>query len=365
MPIRAGVRVSGRQGRTNLGLMNIQTDRVGALPAQNFSVLRVKRDILARSSIGAIVTNVQGGGRVNRVYGADASFFLKRVWFLEGFVARMDETGAVRSSAGYARLAYRSDRLGAEYKLHTIGKTFRPAVGFVRRPDSRQHSALLQFSPRPASDLIRQLRMTASLDYITNQRNVLETRERTAAFQVQFDNGDSVTLTGNNLREFITIPFRLRRTLVIPEGVYTFNTLQARYQSLVRRDSSMTASYTTGGFWNGNRDVVSMRWEYRPGTHFKISGNYAVNWVSLPAGRWTSHLVSTGVMVPFSTDLAIMSLLQYNRDTRQLSSNIRFNWIPKPGTDFFIVYNELDTDRPRFGALNRSIAIKLTYSFAL
>lgn len=365
VPIRAGARVSGRQGRTSLGLMNIQTGEAGALPAQNFSVFRVKRDIFARSSVGGILTNVQGDGRFNRVYGADASFYLRRIWFLDGWLTGTDETAAPRSGAGYGRFAYQSDRVGAGYELLAIGRSFRPGVGFVRRPDSRQHSSTVRFSPRPRPDLFRQLHVTGTLDYITNQHNVLETRERKASFQVQFENGHSVTLTGNNQREFITSPFRLRSNLTIPSGVYTFNTLEARYQTPLRRDSSLLATYTTGGFWNGERDVISIRSEYRPMTHFGISANYDVNWVDLPAGKWTSHLLSSGVLAAFRNDLALLSLLQYNRDTRQLASNIRFNWIPKPGTDFFIVYNELDADRPQFGALNRSLAVKLNYSFAL
>jgi hypothetical protein len=108
-----------------------------------------------------------------------------------------------------------------------------------------------------------------------------------------------------------------------------------------------------------------MSGDYRMSTHLKLSGNYSINRVILPAGRWTSHLVSSAIMVPFHANLAILSLFQYNRDTRQLSSNIRFQWIPKPRSDFFIVYNELDSDDPRFVRVNRSIAVKMNYSLTL
>jgi hypothetical protein len=63
--------------------------------------------------------------------------------------------------------------------------------------------------------------------------------------------------------------------------------------------------------------------------------------------------------------MAFLSLFQYNRDTRQVSSNIRFQWIPKPRSDFFIVYNELDGDAPQFIRVNRSIAVKMNYSLTL
>jgi hypothetical protein len=56
-----------------------------------------------------------------------------------------------------------------------------------------------------------------------------------------------------------------------------------------------------------------------------------------------------------------MGLFQYNRDTRLLSTNVRFNWIPRPGSDFFVVYNELDDWGEVFGVRNRSLTVKMNY----
>ena len=58
VPIEAGARLTGRTGRYTLGLLNIQSDDEplsGAI-ATNFGVMRVKRDILRRSSVGVIYT---------------------------------------------------------------------------------------------------------------------------------------------------------------------------------------------------------------------------------------------------------------------------------------------------------------------
>ena len=55
VPIEVGGRLTGRVGAFSLGVVNIQTGdaTVSGAPATNFSVVRVKRDILRRSSIGA------------------------------------------------------------------------------------------------------------------------------------------------------------------------------------------------------------------------------------------------------------------------------------------------------------------------
>src|SRR5262249_40999778 len=80
VPIKDGERLTGRLGRLSLGALNV---RVGDRPssgaqATTFSVLRLKRDFLRRSSIGAIVTRRslrQNGTGTNEAYGVDAMNF--------------------------------------------------------------------------------------------------------------------------------------------------------------------------------------------------------------------------------------------------------------------------------------------------
>ena len=80
VPIQAGGRLTGRVGAFTLGLLTLQTDDEPTAEALTtiFSVLRVRRDVLRRSSVGAIFTNrsvstlspVPGS---NRVFGFDAA----------------------------------------------------------------------------------------------------------------------------------------------------------------------------------------------------------------------------------------------------------------------------------------------------
>src|SRR5262245_21242913 len=58
VPIEAGGRLTGRVGRYTLGALNLQADEQPASGsrATNFSVVRIKRDVLRRSSIGTIFT---------------------------------------------------------------------------------------------------------------------------------------------------------------------------------------------------------------------------------------------------------------------------------------------------------------------
>src|SRR5262249_6753141 len=93
VPILAGERVSGRAGKYTLGLLNIESGDVEAnnVPRTNFSVVRIKRDVLRRSYIGGLFTNrsvTQAGSGANQVFGVDAGFNLKTNFTVNGFMAR-------------------------------------------------------------------------------------------------------------------------------------------------------------------------------------------------------------------------------------------------------------------------------------
>ncbi len=365
IPITAGARLSGRQGRTSLGVMTIQADEAFTRPSENFTVIRLRRDFLSRASVGALFTSRQGDGNYNRVYGLDLSLPFKQVWTLEGYFARVNEplklTG--RNSA-YGRFAYETDRFGGEYRYLDLGENFRPGIGFVRRPNSREHFGMGRFSPRPSIHWIRQFHFKAGLRYITNQQNVLETREQGGEWTTALESGDNINLKLVNFNESITEPFALRPDVIVPPGTYNFSRVEASLNTFRRRYTVLNLEVATGGFWDGSRNTIAVGGNYRINTNLDISGEYEVNWIDLPQGAFTTHIFSGRLQIAFRKELVLMSLFQYNNVNHSLSSNIRFNWIPKPGSDFFIVYNELDDWGNMFQLKNRSLTAKLNYLFA-
>src|SRR3989449_9742382 len=81
-PIDYGAKLTGKIGAYNVGILQVQTRKLGqdstdlGIPRQQFTVLRVKRDLLKRSYVGAILVNregatAKGSGSYNRVGGAD------------------------------------------------------------------------------------------------------------------------------------------------------------------------------------------------------------------------------------------------------------------------------------------------------
>ena len=59
------------------------------------------------------------------------------------------------------------------------------------------------------------------------------------------------------------------------------------------------------------------------------------------------------------------ALVQYNSDTHSVSTNVRFRWEYRPGSEFFVVYNdERDTFARAFPDLtNRAFIVKINRLF--
>ena len=92
VPVVAGGRITGRAGAYTVGAINIQTGEKASAgaPATNFSIVRLKRDILRRSTIGLIATRRDPSGMSdsNVAGGLDASFGFFDSLNASGYYAR-------------------------------------------------------------------------------------------------------------------------------------------------------------------------------------------------------------------------------------------------------------------------------------
>src|SRR4029453_6843802 len=79
VPIIAGGRLTGKISGFNVGVLDMQTEDIRLVPANNFSVMRVSRELPNRSGIGAMFVNRSGTGSLsmsddwNRTYIPDAA----------------------------------------------------------------------------------------------------------------------------------------------------------------------------------------------------------------------------------------------------------------------------------------------------
>ena len=375
VPIRAGGRVTGRIGRTSFGLVNIGTgqNEPDAAPATNFAVLRVKRDILRRSSVGALVTDRSagaiGGGR-NLAYGVDGAFGFFANLNINAYWSRTRTGGLSGDDTSYrGQFDYNGDRYGLQFEHLAVGEDFRPEVGFVRRDDMHRTSGAVRFSPRPARiDAIRKLLWSASIDYIENGAGVVETREQKATFGVDFENSDVFRLDYTRTYELLPVPFEISSGVELPVGGYDYGSVQASYTIGQRRRVSGQLALTHGTFYNGDRTSLQIsRGRVNVSSQLSLEPTYTVNRVTLAQGAFTSHLAGTRVTYTMTPLMFVSTLVQYRSDTRAVSTNARLRWEYRPGSELFVVYNEeRDTLGRSFPSLtNRAVIIKVNRLFRL
>ena len=378
VPILGGGRLTGKVGAFDVGALNIQTDdeMVSGTPGTNFTVLRVKRDLLRRSSIGALLTSrsvsLDGAGS-NQAYGADANFsFFDSVNFL-GYYARTRTTGVTGRDASYqARFDYGADRYGFELDHLLVEDNFRPDMGFLRRDNFRRTSASGRFSPRPQSiESVRQLVLEASLDrFLTADTGWLETRQQQVALQTELENSDQFGVRLSDSHELLQQPFRPSGGgVTIPVGDYDFTDVRLTYALGPQRLLNGRVEVATGGYFDGKLTSIDLsRGRVDLSSRLSVEPSFSFNWIDLPGGSFRTDLARGRLNYTFSPRMFVSGLFQYNSTSRTLGTNLRLRWEYSPGSELFVVFTEeqnVDPLRPdRYAELrNRGFVVKVTRLF--
>jgi len=371
VPVVAGGRLTGTVGKIGVGALNLQTDdksSAGAF-ATNFSVVRLKRDILRRSTIGLLATrrtSAASQSASNVVFGADANLALFRTLTINGYYARTETPGAKGDQSSYrGRFDYAGDRYGLQLEHLLVGDKFSPEIGFMRRADFRRSTVGARFSPRPKSSrIVRRLDWETGYDYITDGRRTrVENRQASGTFQIDFQNSDRWALDSTHDFEYLPRNFEIAPKVILPIGGYDYDTVRTSYELGQQHRVSGRVSLATGTFYNGNKTETNFTsGRIALSTRVSIEPGVTMNWVDLPAGHFKSRLITArGIFTP-SPRMLISSLTQFSASDHAVSSSVRLRWEYIPGSELFIVYSDgrnlSDAIVP--GLVNRSAAIKLT-----
>ena len=352
VPILGGARVTGKTGRYTIGALNIQTrDVAGTAAGTNFSVLRVKRDILRRSRIGGIFTGRSvsvDGTDTNEAYGVDGAFsFYDNVNFY-GYYARTRtrgielESGAQGNEESYqAAFSYAGDLYGLQAEHLVVGDAFNPEIGFVRRDDFLRNYVLARYSPRPSMDAVRQFTWEGSYDYFENGAGVPETRIAQGTFGTEFENSDRVSANFEHRYDWVPQTFDAAGVVPVPVGEYEYQSIFMSYAMGQQRRVSGTLSLWRGGYYHGDITAVGYqrgRVEITP--QFSLEPGLSVNRITLPDAVYTVPLATSRVTYTFTPRMFFGALIQYSPVGESISANLRLRWEYRPGSELFVVYND-------------------------
>ena len=377
VPILAGGRLTGKMGSFDVGALSIQTGEKEGLGVEstNFTVLRLRRDVFRRSSIGALFTGrsastVADGS--NQTFGLDASFAFFQDLSLTGYYAKTRTPGLSEDDQSYlGNFSYQSDLWGATLEHLRVGENFNPEVGFVRRRGFRETLASARFSPRPASiEAIRKLTFQASLDYLEDaEEGFVETRQGQAQFQIEFESSDLFDLAYTDSYELLEGDFRISSDVTVPPGRYAFQDVEVGFGFGLQRRFSGALAVRRGSFYGGDKTTVALRGgRVSVSDRLSLEQTVSFNWVDLPQGLFRTDLAVARINYAFTPRMFLSGLVQYNSGNDSFSTNLRLRWEYRPGSELFIVYTEArDTDVfDRFSKLsNRGFTVKFNYLLRL
>jgi hypothetical protein len=387
IPIVYGARLGGRTGRFDLGFLQVRTSSEQELGAEDFTVARVKRNILEQSSLGLIYTRRATGATEEiqipapadrHTVGVDLDLFSSRflgdknIQFEAFWVSVSDSLGEsgtdtsslMDRSARGVRFNYPNDRWRGHVSYREFGEDYDPAVGFVPRNGFRRVQPSFSFNPRPSSGPIRQIEMEVFYEHLLSLDNELLTRNlRLTPIGLRFGSGEEISVEWSNTFERLTEPFEIAEGVVLATGDYEFNDVSIDIESADHRAITGEFQVRRGAFWSGDRTALEAQISYRPIAGVELSSSWERNWIELVEGEFTTELLQFESNWAVNPRSSVTSILQFDNVSNLLGLYTRLRWILKPGSDLYLVYTQNWVDELQgFTTLDRAATTKVNYT---
>ena len=370
-----GVKMTGRVGAWNLGALAVRQDSATGPDSVDLFVGRIATNVLAESSIGAIVTSGNPDGAItNSLAGVDFRYLNTRLgedraleattWFQQtstegldgddvayGAMIGMPNSRGWRGEAGFKRLE----------------ENYFPALGFASRTDVVDYELALGYTWRPSDSWLRAVYSGVDAQYVEAINGRDQSQEiELKIIELENQTGDILTFSHYLFEEQLTEPFEISDGVVIPPGRYAFDhacsTLYTGWHRVLAGESTVC----NGEFYDGRVFSFETTTTWRPSAHLKVTLGGEYNDVDLPQGDFITRLLSLNVDVAFNIAWSWENFLQYDNVTETIGVNSILRWIPRAGRETVLVLNsqleDLDRDRS-FHSQSSDLTLKLSHTF--
>jgi hypothetical protein len=378
IPVIGGARLNGKVGDYTLGLVSIQTEKTNIVdeedePETNFSAFRLKRNIFSRSTVGIMLLNKEEiDGGFNRSVGFDSNFNINEklsFYFVGAGTYSPDNDLNRRNFAGHTGFRYQGDMFSVNAGFLDIEKSFNPEMGFVQRTDIKNTEGSITFSPRPKRwPSIRQLFFTANGMYQTDGGYRALDKKVGGLFSIHFQNDTRLQFKVDHQFEYLDEYFEIRPAIILPQSEYSWTTAEMTYSTGNVRKISGSLSINGGELYNGTSLGGGISTNIYTMGRIVAQTSYNYNEIKLTEGKFHTNKLTSRIYFTFTTDLYIKGFFQWvnddllfeNRD--RIGQNILVRYTYKPGSDFFLVYNQENLVGMNNGELsNRTFLAKFTY----
>ena len=380
VPVDYGTKLTGKVGRTEIGMLDVRTRDVPNADASNMFVGRIKQNILEQSYVGAIFTGGNPASSLSSfTTGVDirlaTSSFLgsDRNVVFNAYGLKSANEGVSQNDSSYGFGAqYPNDKFAAQFLWREIQENFDPATGFVQRRNVRMLRVAGSFNPRPSrSTGIQQMFHDVFYTRFTRLDNGLVETWNVYVTMVDWhlNSGDSLhsLFDVNPTYERLFEPFEISPGIILPPGEYRFTPMRIFFTSAQKRRLQGSIGLTFGNFWSGTARTVQTGLSYKIPPFFLISFNSNQTFASLPQGNFIARIYSSEVNYAVSPFLSISNLVQFDNRSENLGLQSRVRWTVQPGNDLFFIFGQdwvQDFERGYdFRRHDSRLATKLQYTF--
>jgi hypothetical protein len=365
IPVVGGLRLTGRAGSQNIGLLSMRTESFDQEPGAQFTAARISREVAPGAAVGAFYfgREAAGGGGFNRVGGLDIRLAPAPAVEIEAFAMRSATSGSAGDFAGRTGIRVDTNAHRARLGLIHVGSDFRNDLGFITRRGMATTFGSYRRVLRPAdtSGRIREHTVGVEMEQAVNDdySRVL-TQLGAVTYGLQLRDGAVLNAQLNGTREHLDRPFTVGSSLGIEPGDYAFESASIEYRSNQSARVSGNVNLEAGEYWNGRQRLTTAGMRVRLNEKIAASATVTRNAIDLPQGSFTGDLVRLRLDWSFNPRMFLNAFVQYNGEADAWLSNIRFNLVHRPLSDIYVVWNE--TRLP--GDTRRALMLKYTHLLA-
>ncbi|OFW17853.1 MAG: hypothetical protein A3H97_12550 [Acidobacteria bacterium RIFCSPLOWO2_02_FULL_65_29] len=166
-------------------------------------------------------------------------------------------------------------------------------------------------------------------------------------------------------RPFTVYEDILGRRVVIPAGEYAWTIGAFEGNTDPSAPVNVSLLHRIGSYYDGEYHGWRLTLGLRAGARLLSEIGWTRDDVTLPAGSFKNDLVPIKIGYSFTSLANLQGLIQYNRQTSTIASNIRLALLNRSGTGIFLVYNDRRDTSPVTPdeLLGRSFVVKFTRLF--
>lgn len=386
VPIRYGGRLTGKVGRTELGVLEMEQGPEDGLPVQHFSVLRASRDVGTRSRLGFI--GVRRDARdlldaigldeadpaapevaTNTVVGVDADLRPLDSLIVALYGARVFQDGLGSDDHTWGTRWRWSVPQGALTWIHeSIGEDYTAAAGFVPRRDADIDVISGAWTPEINGRWIRSSDSHFQAQWVSNRHGPFETRYFHIHPVAVGHGGGSLGLFVDHSFERLLEAFPLGPTLGFDAGAYEFTQWGLNFSSNPSRVLSAHGHAVFGDFFDGTRNSVELGVGWRSSPNWSASLEAVVDRIEREDANQAldSDILRLRLGWALSNALTLRLFTQYNSAQELWLSQLRLHYLFGDESDLYLVLTDGRDDSSGAWAPRRmELTSKLAWSLRL